>query len=113
MAIFDSLKNNMFDITTKVMGYNAVWVNSQTLEENGAVVHFKNPTEKEVLESINYIEGQPVMEYRAPFFEGLKEASDNLLDEQITISGKGLFWVRQVVKNYDGDTFLAILAPAE
>lgn len=113
MAIFDTYKNNMYDITTNVMGYNAVWVNSQTLEENTAIVHFKQPTESEILEGINYIEGQPIMEYRAPFFEGLKELADDAVDEEVIIESKGVFWVRQVVKNYDGDTFLAILVEKE
>lgn len=113
MAIFDKLKENMFDITTKVMGYNAIWINSITSEQKTAVVHFKTPTETEGLASIDYMEGQPIMEYRSPFFEGLKEATDNLTSEPIEIEGKGFFYVRQVLKKYDGQTFWAVLVEIE
>ena len=113
MAIFDNLKNNMYDITAKVMGYNATWTNSVTFEVSSAVVHFKQPTETEGLAGLDYIEGQPIMEYRAPFFEGLKEAADELTNEPIIIESKGAFYVRQVLKKFDGATFWAVLVEQE
>ncbi len=113
--IFDIAKRNMFNITTRIIGHDAIWVNSQTEEELTARVHFKYPTPKEELlpSDIYYTPTEPIMEYLQGNFLGLKEAVDSNLTEQIAIDGIGIFYVRSVIRKYDGETLVAVLAPAE
>lgn len=112
MSIFDTYKNGMFNVTTKVMGYGAVWVNSETLEEFTAKVHFRHATPAEDLSMVDYHPEHPYMEFKAGDFDGLKALVDAGSAELISIEGKGNFYVRDAIGKYDGDTFACALAPA-
>jgi len=109
MAIFDRLKNNMFDITLNVMGYDASWTNSQTAEILTAKVHFKYPTPPEDLAGVEYFPQEPYMEFKQGDFEGLKELVDDNSTETVIIDGRS-YYVRSVDRKYDGDTLTAVLA---
>lgn len=107
--IFDSLKNKAFDLTTKVMGYDATWTNSQTLEEFAARVHYKGPTIPEELASVDYMPVEPMIEFKAGDFPGLKELIDAGEVETIAIDTIGSFYGREVLKTFDGDTIIVTL----
>lgn len=110
MNAFDSLKKNTFDTVTRVMGYDAIWVNSESNESFIARVGYKDPSEKQELSGIDsWNPSEPFMEYRAGFFENLKVRVDNGNLETVEISGKGNFAVVEVRSKYDGDTFVARL----
>lgn len=111
MNIFDSLKTQVFDVVTNMMGYNATWLSeSITLI---AKVGFKDPSEKQELSGIDsWNPDEPFMEYRVGFFDGLKTRVDNGNLEHITIEGIGYFAVVEVKTKYDGETFIARLRHA-
>lgn len=111
MNPFDSLKLQTFDVITKNMGYDAVWVNSQSSEIFTARVGYKDPSEKQELSGIDsWNPSEPFMEYRTGFFTGLKELTDNNIFQKVNIDIKGVFYVREVQTKFDGDTFVARLA---
>jgi hypothetical protein len=111
---FDTAKKNIYSITTKVMGYDAVWINSDTEEEFTAQVHFKDSTTKEDLFNLQYMPIDPIMEYKQSDFPSLKQAAnDSKRNEYVTIDGVGEYWVRSVNQKYDGDTYWAQLAVKE
>lgn len=107
---FDRLKNNMFNITTNIMGYSAIWTNSETAQEFTAKVHFKYPTPAEDLAGVEYFPEEPYMEFKQGDFDGLKELVDNNKTETVVIEGRGSFYVRSVNRKYDGDTLICVLA---
>jgi hypothetical protein len=110
---FDTAKLNMFDITTKVMGYDAVWINSETLREYSAKVHYKHATPSEDLAGVAYFPTAPLMEFRAGDFEGLKALVDAGGIETVNIDGIGVFYIRDANRKYDGDTITCMLAPSD
>ena len=111
--IFDTAKLNMFDITTTVMGYDAVWVNSDTAQEYSARVHYKHATPSEDLDGVAYFPTAPMMEFKAGDFDGLKALVDAGSVETVTIDGIGAFYIRDANRKYDGDTIFCMLAPTD
>ena len=109
--LFDTLKRNMYTITTTVMGYAAVWVNSDTMQEYSARVHYKYPTPAEDLAGIEYFPTAPMMEFKAGDFDGLKALVDAGNNETVTITDIGIFYVRDANLKYDGETIVCQLAP--
>jgi hypothetical protein len=109
--IFDSLKIKTFDVITKTMGYDAVWISSELGSfPSLARVVYKDPSEKQELSGIDsWNPDQPFMEYRIGFFLRLKERVDLGFAEFVEINGKGFFAVREVKTKFDGDTFMARL----
>jgi len=113
--IFDKAKSLAYKATTAVMGYDAEWYDDELEETFTARVHFKYPTPKEELlpSDIYYMPTEPIMEYFEGDFQNLKQAVDANTDQQVSIDGIGTFWVRSIIRKYDGDTLVAILAPTE
>jgi len=106
MNAFDSLKTKPFDTVTRVMGYSAAWISSESGAVYAARVTYKDPSEKEKFAGLDdWNPDIPYMEYRFPYFEGLKLAVDRAQPEFITIEGKGYFAVREVKTSIDGDVF--------
>lgn len=97
----------MFDVTTKVMGYDATW------GVHSARVHFKRPTEKDMLMSgVEYGPTSFVMEYREPFFPGLYDAARGAISQTITIAGVG-YYTRGATRVSDGETIIVELEKIE
>ncbi len=111
MNQFDSLKKGAFDVVTQVMGYDATWTSSESgSSELKARVGYKDPSEKQELSGIDsWNPNEPFMEYRAPFFEGLKDRVDNNKAEFVEIEGIGYFAVKEVQTKVDGEVFVARL----
>lgn len=110
-SIFDGLKNNAFDITTNIIGYDASW--TPTVEEDveplptlSAKVHFRKPDEKDVMrDGVEYAPSSYFMEYRVPFFPGLYESVRFGGTEIVTVDGTQ-YYARQATRVNDGDTIL-------
>jgi len=121
MNLFDRIKVPAFNVITRVMGYDAVWVSSVDGLIYTGRVGFKDPSEAEKLSGIDsYNEDQPYMEYIVGIFPGLKELTDATTGEIVTIYDtnangvqfiKGTFNVAKVVTKSDGDTYVATLIP--
>lgn len=106
--IFDGLRDMAFDTTTNVMGKDASWTPSTGGPMQTARVHFENADASQKLGDIEYQPVQPTMEYRKPFFSGLKASVDANNDESVTIDGI-IYYVRSVKAIKDGNTLVAIL----
>lgn len=114
MNIFDSLKTKVFDTVTQVMGYDAIWISSESDISFSARVGYKDPSEKQELSGINsWNPNEPFMEYRNGFFDGLKQSVDSGNLETVEIAGIGNFAVVEVQSKFDGDTFVARLRHSE
>jgi len=121
MNLFDRIKVPAFNVITRVMGYDAVWVSSVDGLTYVGRVGFKDPSEAEKLSGIDsYNEDQPYMEYIVGIFPGLKELTEATTGEIVTIYDtdangiqfvKGVFAVAKVVTKSDGDTYVATLIP--
>lgn len=110
MNVFDTLQSNVFNTVTNVMGYDASWTPSVGGAAQSAKVLFNGPSEKEKLFSADYDPEKLTMEYKEGDFPELQEAAgDGSLNEIVTISGHGEFYVRKVTKKFDGKTYEAML----
>lgn len=115
MNIFDRAKSLAYKATTAIMGYDAEWYDDDSEETFTARVHFKYPTPKEELlpSDIYYMPTEPIMEYFEGSFPNLKQKVDENSNQEVFIDGIGNFYVRSIIRKYDGDTLVAILTPAE
>lgn len=113
MNIFDIAKRTAYKATTGIMGYNAEWYDNASGQMFTARVHFKYPTPKEELlpSDIYYMPTEPIMEYLEGSFPNLKEAVDANSNQQVSIDGIGEFYVRSIIRKYDGETLVAVLSP--
>ena len=103
MNLFDGLRDRTFDITTKVMGYDASW-GSHT-----ARVHFRRPDEKAMLMSgVEYSPTSYIMEFREPFFPGLYDASRDGTTQTVIVDGVS-YYTRTAVRIHDGETIVVEL----
>jgi len=108
MNIFDSVKRSAFDVVSKTMGYDAVWITES--ETFNARVCFRDPSEKEELSGIDsWNPNEPFMEYRIDFFPGLKEKIDSGKSEFVSILSIGYFAISEIRTKFDGQTFIARL----
>lgn len=109
--LFDGMRDNSFDIVTNTMGYDATWIPSNGSQPSGynARVLFKDPEADQKLSGATYSSFNYQMEYREPFFPGLKSITDSVnTEEQVTVNGLTYF-VRMVETKADGKTYLATL----
>lgn len=105
--IFDGPKKALHNLTARIMGYVAVW--SEEMQK----INYKGPSSERELSGFDYYPTVPEMEYFDGQFVGLKEAVDAGGNEEVSIETIGIFWVRQVNKKYDGDTYTATLEVKE
>lgn len=113
--LFDSLQDNTFDVATNTMGYPATWQPSAGGPQQTAKVLYKDDTQKYELGSVDYDPYTWRMEYRYPFFSGLKLSVDSNENETVIITlpaGDTEFYVRKIDSLFDGKTFIAFLEPA-
>lgn len=110
--LFDSLQDNTVDVVTNTMGYPASWQPVAGGPVITAAVLYNANTDKYDLSNMGYEPEKWRMEYRAPFFPGLKQSVDENVDEIVTITlpdGDTEFFVRRVIAAFDGKTFIAYL----
>ena len=113
--LFDSLQNNTFDVAANTMGYPATWLPVAGGPAKTATVLYNDDTEAYELSNMKFDPFAWRMEYRSPFFDGLKISVDSNIDETVTITlpgGNTDFYVRRVDTKFDGKTFTAYLEPA-
>lgn len=106
---FDGYMQKAFDMTTKVMGYDATWIPSAGGGQQTGRVHYREPNEKDMIASgVQYMPFAFFMEYKVGVFNGLQEAvlAGNI--EIVTVNGAS-HYVRSVFKIADGQTFEAQL----
>jgi len=112
--LFDSLQDKAFDVATNTMGYPATWQPVAGGPVKTATVLYNDDTEKYEISNMQYDPFAWRMEYRHPFFDGLKESVDTNVTEIVTITlpgGDADFNVRRVDSKFDGKTFTAYLEP--
>ncbi len=106
---FDGLMQTAFDVTTNVMGYDAIWTPSLGGAQKTGRVHYREPNEKDMIASgVQYMPFAFVMEYKVGVFNGLQEAVRTGNTEIVVVNG-GSHYVRSVIKIADGQTFEAQL----
>lgn len=109
--IFDSLQDGLFNLTTRVFGYDAEWQPSAGGALQAARVHYKKPNEpRDMFRDVEYNPYIHMMEYKEGDFVGLAEAIRDGAAEQVTVNGV-LFYIREVKAHWDGKTFRAQLEP--
>lgn len=105
---FDSLQANANGIVNKTMGYDGAWTPSVGgLPELTGRILLKEPTEKDLLNGVEYTPFTYHIEYFIGNFAGLLEASRSGLNEVINVEGS-LYDVRIVAAKYDGKSLIAI-----
>lgn len=111
--IFDSLQDNLFNLTTTVFGYDAEWTPSAGGALQTARVHFKKPTaERDVHYEVIFNSVMHMMEYKFGDFVGLFEAVQGNQNETVTINGID-YYIRQIRAYWDGKTYRAEIEPID
>lgn len=108
MNPFDRAAKTAVHRTLSVMGYDCFWTPGSGGTEQQGRVHFKEPTAKETIASIDYQPGDVWMEYFEGTFDGLKAAVDSGSYEHVTMNGTR-YLVRAVTRTFDGRTYKATL----
>ena len=108
---FDGIQKQAFTIVSNTMGYNAVWVPSNSEVSQTARILFKDATETAKLLQIEYDPERAIMEYYVGSFTGLKPLVDAKSDEYLTISTIQ-YLVDDIEVKEDGKTFLAHIRKA-
>jgi len=110
--LFDSLQDNTVDVVTNTMGYPATWQPAVGGPLQTAKVLYNANTDKYELSNMDFVPEKWRMEYRAPFFEDLKQSVDSGVDETVIITlpgGATEYFVRRVIAAFDGKTFIAYI----
>lgn len=113
--LFDSLQDNTFDVAANTMGYPATWQPAAGGTQLTATVLYNDDTQQYELSNMDFEPTRWRMEYRYPFFTGLKENVDSNENETVIITlpgGQTEFYVRKISSKFDGKTFTAYLEPA-
>ena len=111
MAIFDTIKEATFNVVKAHMGTVAAWTPSSGGAIISKTVLFNDPTENMEMGEMTFQGVDPEMEFFHDDFPGLYDlVSNRSTQELVTIKGN-VFCIMQIVKRYDGDTYIAKLAP--
>ena len=107
---FDSLSSKVFDVCSKVMGYDASWTPSAGGSVQTAKVLFGEPTKEDRLGEYgdNYNLRTFFMEYYAGSFTGLFDSVQDANEEVVTISIDDIdrtFVVLHDEAKYDGRNY--------
>lgn len=106
MNLFDGLQDKAFDVTTKVMGYDASWTPVGGGSTQTASVHLRFPTELEIINGRDGMSFSPVtyiIEWRSPFFPGLFDSVRSGVEETLTVNGE-TYRTRASFAYHDGRT---------
>lgn len=106
---FDGYIQNAFDLTTNIMGYDAVWNPANGSAQQTGRVHYREPNEKDMIASgVQYMPFVFIMEYKTGVFSGLQESVRSGYTEIVVVNGAS-HYVRSVNRIVDGQTFEAQL----
>lgn len=107
--LFDGLQSKAYSVVANTMGSDAVWHKSAGGTDSGRVL-FNDPSKKVKLNV--GAEFMPVgfsMEYHEGTFSGLMQSvQSGIANEYVTIEGND-YYVRQVTKEFDGKSYVAVL----
>ncbi len=110
--VFDSYRDNTFDTVARAMGKIGVsWSPSAGGSPQICDTLFNDPSSIKKLGETGQLEYNPTdshVEYRKPFFPGLKESVDAGNSEYLYI-GTDRYYIRSVHNTWDGNTNVAIL----
>lgn len=106
--IFDRLQTGLWETVNKTFGYDATWQPSQGGALQSAKVLYKDPSQNEKLQGIEYNPYHWQIEYNLGSFDGLMEAVRAGETETISLLSK-TFYVREVTAHWDGKTYIANL----
>jgi hypothetical protein len=104
MKLFDRLGRNLYKTVNRVFAETvmAVWVSSNDpIVSYAGPVIFNNITDKETVDTSEFMPSDPYMEFLSPAFTGLKLNVDNSMEEVVTISGND-YHVTSVQQLSDG-----------
>lgn len=107
---FDTLSGRVFATCERTMGYDALWTPAAGGSEQSARVLFGEPTKAELLGELgdSYNPLTFFMEYWEGNFDGLFESVRGGEIEHVFVNDREYF-VRQVIKKYDGKNYRARL----
>lgn len=111
---FDRFERGVFNTVNRVYGESdatfqpimATWVSIDTLASYSGPVLFNNPTHTETLDTTEFVDTDPYIEYLAPAFIGLEFRVNNSQLEIINISGTD-YYVTAIHRLSDGNNFKA------
>jgi hypothetical protein len=112
--LFDRLESVVFAAVNRIYGETiaVTWVASDNSTSFTGIVLFNNPTNKESMDQMEFMDADPYIEFLAPAFAGLKEFVDahGSADptEHVTINGDD-YVVTEVQRLRDGNNFKAYL----
>jgi hypothetical protein len=107
--LFDGLRDSTFDVVANTMGKKAVsWTPLAGGPAHTSDCLFNDPNSLRKLGDVEYLPTNTLIEYRKPFFPGLKESAD-LNNTEYVVIGEDTYYVRTVHATWDGNTLVAIL----
>lgn len=119
---FDRQSAILHGITTRIMGFDAVWIEPAAEQEEGeppiepvepvehrARVNVREASKEEQIAGVAVMYEHVIMEYYEGSFPGLFQLILDGESPVVTIEGKGTYTVRTINKHYDGRTYRAIL----
>lgn len=116
---FDHIESTCFNVSNAIFGYKVEWTPTTpdgAAKQTGKGL-YKEPTKQFSIMTIDFQITDESLEYKlGDFPELFTLANKAASEEKVTIffkSGTREFFVRKVVKKYDGDTFVAKLDPVE
>lgn len=113
--LFDTCRDSMVDVVTNAMGYPATWTPAAGGPRQTAQILYKDATDKYDVDGEDYDPYTYRMEYRKPFFEGLKDSVDASGKEFVQVAlpayqgGLTNFIVRKIDTRFDGNICIAYL----
>lgn len=108
--LFDTFERMVFGTINRIFGETvpATWTSTDAEVTYTGIVLFNNPTHKEALDQVEFVDFDPYFEYLAPAFPGLKIRVDNSSNEIVNISGVN-YLVTQVLQLSDGNNLKAFV----
>lgn len=108
--LFDDLRDICHDTAAITFGKQASWSPSAGGETQTNHILFNDPDSIRKLGEIEYDPANTVIEWRKPFFDGLKTTVDaGTTNENMVIEGD-TYYVRTVKNIHDGNTQVAVIA---
>lgn len=109
-SAFDTMQAAMFKTVQTQFGYDTTWQPLAGGAPYAAKVLFLTPTDIQKLMNVDYMPENWQMEYFEGDLPGLKQSVDTGAVEVVIIDGTA-YDVRQVLTDYDGKNFKALLTP--
>jgi hypothetical protein len=104
----DKYAKLVFNATDSLYGDLCSWVSIDGMVNFTGLVCFQDPTAKELVETAEFVQVDPFMEFLRPAFPGLKDLVDAQSPERVTIAGVP-YYVTAVHQLSDGSICKAYL----